>query len=315
MRPGLANLPFILALAAAACLQTGCRGKDPFYAQNEALIRVLAQGDGKSAGDPEKYVLRGRGGHLYYLEDLRAAMLKWTYLEYNAKLIGELARRLRAKSIRLLVVPVPSKVETYPELLSGRDVYDVSPSKNLFLRRLDSLKVEYLDLRADFFAAKNTRRLFPHTDTHWDEDAIRLAAERMAYELGMQAKPAQGFALKDTMLMGFRGDMAEKFRLPESDTVRLTMVTDGKGGRYAEPDSADVLLYGDSFLNQYKKYSAHLGAQLAWETGLPVKTVYSLAGFTQGPARIEAMAAAYPHVKTVVWVFSSRTLMEAIPGN
>jgi hypothetical protein len=177
--------------------------------------------------------------------------------------------------------------------------------------------VAYLDLRGDFFSAKATQRLFPRTDTHWDAAAIELAAQAIAGKLG----PGKGLTAavlpaRDTILYGFRGDLSEKFAASAFhslvDTVRPEIIGDGKGGRYREPDSADILLYGDSFLNQYKAHASHLGAHLARRMGVPVKSVYSLSGFTEGPSRIREILRAFPRTKAVVWVFTSRTLMEAV---
>ncbi|MDB6036102.1 MAG: hypothetical protein JWM16_6440 [Verrucomicrobiales bacterium] len=306
------SLTLALPLAFACLSLSACRSKDPIYSPNAELIQVMDVQDKKSGPASDKYVLRG-GDHLFYLEDLRAAVIKWVHLDSNLRIVGGVSDRLKAKGIRLLVVPVPTKVETYPELLSGRNVFDVSPCKNLFLGGLDSLKVEYLDLRPEFFRVKNEKRLFPHTDTHWDEGAILLAARKIADQLGLHAPSGENLPVTDTTLMRFQGDMAAKFHLAESDTVRLRMVGDGNGGRYAEPDSAGVLLFGDSFLNQYRKYAAHLGAQLARETGAPVKTIYSLTAFTQGPDKINEVVTAFPQAKILIWVFTSRALMESSP--
>jgi hypothetical protein len=106
---------------------SGCRKEDPFYLPNRPLIRILDAQD-KLTGAAERYVVRGGDGHLFYLEDLRAAVTKWPDLEANAAMIGRLAKALDSMGTRLLVVPVPTKVEVYPELLGGRNASDISPS-------------------------------------------------------------------------------------------------------------------------------------------------------------------------------------------
>jgi hypothetical protein len=328
----------LLAAAAALGVAAGAllfaHRPDPFYARNAALIRILDGQDARNAPGALKYVVRG-GSHLFYLEDVRAAVSKWPALEANVGIIAGLSQALRARGVRLLVVPVPTKAETYPELLGGPDVPDVSPSKDRFLQGLRERGVECLDLRAAFYAAKRSRHLFPRTDTHWDQDAILLAADSIAARIGsglskpeepglpgsqesraqaVSAPAAAGFPVSDTVLAGFRGDLPQKFSLPESDTVLLLRVLNADGGPYAEPDSARVLLYGDSFLNQYKAYGAHLGAQLSRALGEPVLTRYSIAGFTAGPKKIQAMTEAMPGTRVAVWVFTSRTLLEAADG-
>jgi acetyltransferase AlgX (SGNH hydrolase-like protein) len=322
-------------LAATLLLFPGCRKQAPSSALNRHLIAILdardrldvkpdVKADAVTEGKPHgnrlaaKYVIQGSHGHLFYLEDLRAALVKADAYDASLALIARVSAALQAKGVRLLVVPVPTKVEIHPELLGGRNVPDLSDSKGRFLKGLDGLKVDYLDLRPAFFAAKDSVRLFPRTDTHWDQSAIRLAAALIAAQIAARVHPDGGpnamaggdEGLTDTALMGFRGDLAGKFDLADADTVRLQRVGDGRGGFLAEPDSAEVMLYGDSFLRQYSRYSAHLGAHLARELGSPVKTVYSLKGFIEGPERIRDLAEAYPRTRTVVWVFTSRSLME-----
>lgn len=310
----------VLCAAVSFCgalLLSGCRKEDPFYARNRALIALLDAHERES--DPaEKYVLKGKDGHLFYLEDLRAAVVKWPSLEDHARLIGAFADSLKGEGVSLLVVPVPTKVEIYPELLGGRASSELSPSKNHFLKRLDELGVAYLDLRGEFFRAKGEKRIFPRTDSHWDQDAIRMAARAIAAWKRAGRPDARGPVSPpppiDTVVTGFQGDLAVKFGLDaavHSDTLALSMVADAAGNRFREPEEFGMLLYGDSFLNQFQSHSAHLGAHLSRETGSPVRSVYSLNAFAKGPAKISAILAANPKVNTAVWVFTSRTLMEA----
>ncbi len=310
-------------LAAAILLFLGCRKHDPSgqfnHNLNRDLIKLLeardrleVKPDGNGLAD--KYVIEGSRGQLFYLEDLRAALVKADAFDASLALIARVSAGLKAKGIRLLVVPVPTKVEVHPELLGGRNVPDLSDSKGRFLKGLDSLGVDHLDLRRAFFAAKDSVRLFPRTDTHWDQSAIRLAAALIAARIRPEGKPSTkengDEGLADTTLIGFQGDLVEKFRLADSDTVRLQRVEDGSGGFQVEPDSAEIMLYGDSFLRQYSRYSAHLGAHLSRELASPVKTIYSLKGFIEGPERIRELIGAYPRTRIVVWVFTSRSLME-----
>src|SRR5690606_1718395 len=200
-------------------LFSGCGKDEGFYAPNRDLISLLDSHDRKTVL-ADKYVLRGDSGHLFYLEDLRAAVVKWDSLDENIRLIQALSDTLKSLGVRLLIVPAPTKVETYPELLGGKSREKMSPSKNLFLERLAILGVEFLDLRGDFFRAKGEKRLFPRTDTHWDQEAIRIAAKAIA-EWAQSGYPgSSGASVRDfapscvdTLLTGFQGDLAVKFRL------------------------------------------------------------------------------------------------------
>ena len=288
-----------------ACERSGRASADP------ALLAVLRAQD-TVRNLSAKYVVRGREGHLFYLEDLRAAVSRWSSLESNAAVIGRLAAGLRGQGIRLLVVPVPTKPELYPELLGGRAVAHVCPARDAFLDALAAGGAEAVDLRPFLLAAKPRIRLYGKSDTHWDEGAIEVAAEVLALRLGGRA--SQERPVSDTLITGFRGDLSEKFPDAEihgvTDTVRLRRVGAPDGGPWVEPDSADVILYGDSFLNQYQRFGGHLGAHLSLRLRAPVRTFYSLSGFVQGPERIREILAANPKARTLIWVFTSRSLME-----
>lgn len=304
------SVPLFLApaIALGACERAGRESADP------ALVAVLREYE-KRPTPAGKYVVRGREGHLFYLEDLRAAVCPWLWLDSNAAMIGRLAARLKDQGVRFLVVPVPTKPELYPELLGGHASDRVCASRDKFLKALAALGAEAVDLRPALLAAKPGTRLYGKSDTHWDEGAIEVAAGVLADRLGGHAS-SEGRAVTDTVITGFRGDLSEKFPEPDihgvTDTVRLRRVGAIGGGPWAEPDSADVILYGDSFLNQYKRFGGHLGAHLSLRLGAPVRTIYSLSGFTQGPERIREILGDKPRGKTVVWVFTSRSLMEAV---
>src|SRR4051812_32373012 len=117
-------------LGFALILICGCRAKSTFYSQNQSLVRLLDAQD-KISNPDIKYVLHGDGNNLFYLEDFRAAIIKWNFMKRNIDIIRQISDSLKSKGVELLVVPVPTKVETYPELLHGRDVQDISPSKNI----------------------------------------------------------------------------------------------------------------------------------------------------------------------------------------
>ncbi len=296
-----------IALGLFACERGGRESADP------ALVAILREYE-KHPTTAGKYVVPGRDGHLFYLEDLRAAVCRWAWLDSNAALIGRLAAGLKEEGVRFLVVPVPTKPELYPELLGGHASDRVCASRDKFLKALAALGAEAVDLRPALLAAKPGTRLYSKSDTHWDEGAIEVAAGVLADRLGGHA--ATDRAVTDTVITGFRGDLSEKFPEPAihgvTDTVRLRRVGAIGGGPWAEPDSADVILYGDSFLNQYRRFGGHLGAHLSLRLGAPVRTLYSLSGFIQGPERIREILGDKPRGKTVVWVFTSRSLMEAV---
>ena len=88
------------------------RGKLESVAARKRLSAILNDYDQHKS---HKYTVYGYDDELFYLEDIRYCLLNW-YGNGNNRKIAALARELDGKGIRLVVVPVPNKVEVYPSV-------------------------------------------------------------------------------------------------------------------------------------------------------------------------------------------------------
>lgn len=99
--------------------------------------------------------------------------------------IVDFNKQLNERGIQLLLVPVPSKAEIYPEkVLSDTDASgnDPSPSLRLFYDELRAKGVEVLALAPVLLEnrAKQQDAVFCKTDTHWSGLGCVLAAQAIA---------------------------------------------------------------------------------------------------------------------------------------
>jgi hypothetical protein len=93
--------------------------------------------------------------------------------------------QLKRRGIQLLLVPIPSKAEIYPEKISpGVDISggDPAPSLQLFYDELRAKGVDVLVLAPRFleYRAKEQDALFCKSDTHWTGLGCVLAAQAIA---------------------------------------------------------------------------------------------------------------------------------------
>lgn len=129
---------------------------------------------------------------LGYGEALKS--MYWTPEERNLDqavwAVGYIRDYLARFGIRLLVVPIPDKEQVYRDRiprqawLNGREPYpSVIPE---FLAKLRAAGIPGVDLFTPFQeASRQGVELYWRDDTHWRDEAIRLAADRIAAELAI----------------------------------------------------------------------------------------------------------------------------------
>ena len=95
--------------------------------------------------------------------------------------IVDLSGQLKHLGVRLIVVPVPAKATVHPEFLDARLKGEtvVAPEAG-FYESLRGKGVEVLDLTAEFANAKAKGPVYCARDTHWNGNAIALAARKLA---------------------------------------------------------------------------------------------------------------------------------------
>jgi len=242
--------------------------------------------------------------------------------------LAAFAAGLRARGIRLVLLPVPVKPMLHPEALGGAgpDAALANPSRADFLR-FAAAHAEVLDLAPELRALRAAGRdAYLRTDTHWRPEAVERAAALLAARLerlAFQEPPLDGLELQAEERAQV-GDVARMAWPPEvaadvpAERVRVRRVLLADGPLRPDP-GGEVLVLGDSFANVYSQAAlgwgdgAGLAEQLAHALRRPVDLLAQNAGGAAGARRALAAELAQGRdrlrgKRVVVWVFSEREL-------
>jgi hypothetical protein len=260
-------------------------------------------------------VVSGSDGWLFYEPEL-------TYIikplpRDNIERIAGFDRTLREHGMELFVVPVPNKIDIYPEKFSAFHAsHPVNTARLRLLRDLEHAGVAVIDLVPAFEAAKaGNVPVFDPFESHWTalgmEIAGRVIAERIDPLLNrLHIERSVSYAVNDTVLRG-KGDLIGRIGASERLTwysLPVHRVLCPDGSPYTDDRKSKIMILGDSYVNHGKWWNAHLGAQIARYLGRPTRTYFSLLANTEGPCMYSLKPKMFPDRGVVIWVFSSRVL-------
>ncbi len=284
---------------------------------------------------PKAKALAGQDGFLFYRNSLE--YVAGGDLEKQRKgknplpVILEFKKALDEQGVDFLFVPVPTKLEVYPEKLdadfkplSGQVV---NPAFRKLIVSLAKEGVEVVDLLPTFLQAKANPAgasepfLFQHQDTHWTDRGLRLAADVLTARVKKYpwyaevAKHKRTYDLRETSFTRF-GDLQS--RLPEAEQKKYTPETlvahqvVSQGKPYDDDPDSPVVLLGDSFTGVYELTDAeHAGvsAHIARGIAYPLDLVMSYGG---GPnVRQKLLRRGVESLgtkKLVIWMMTARDL-------
>ena len=282
---------------------------------------------------PKVKALAGQDGFLFFRNDLE--YVSGGDLEQQRKgknplpVILEFKKLLDDHGVDFLFVPVPTKLEVYPEkldpdfkALSGQVI---NPAFRKLVESLSKEGVEVVDLLPVFLQAKSASAaepfLFQHQDTHWTDRGLRLAADVLATRVKRYpwyaelAKQKRSYDLKDTSFSRF-GDLQS--RLPEAEQKKYepeTLVAHQvvlSGKPYDDEPESPVVLLGDSFTGVYQLTDAeHAGvsAHVARGISYPLDLVMSYGGGPNVRQKLLRRGAdALDTKKLVIWMMTARDL-------
>lgn len=242
-------------------------------------------------------------------------------------------RMLKSAGVKLIVVPVPSKLEVYGDQLEPPiDPTQLDGPRAGFLEALRSHGVQVVDLLADLRQIRSSGRLaYLPRDSHWSEVSVRRAAVRVAAAIRAErwyARPAPfpKVTFERATELG-QLDLAARLvaqnlhadaRFPPPEPVRVDQVK--LDGRYVESDRASpVVLAGDSNTLVFHSLLAHHGGladHLAAQLGFAIDQV-GVAGETAIPSTWASLARRMDNVagkKVVVFCFGERNLSTSVEG-
>jgi hypothetical protein len=247
-------------------------------------------------------------------------------------IIVEFQKMLAAHGVDFLFVPVPTKIEVFPDKLDPAQRARVGQVINPFSRKLlaDLARegVEVVDLLPAFLTARahgdkrGEEPLYQRQDTHWTDRGLRLAADLV----GKRIKAYPWYAELTTHARRFRtrpaiftrfGDLHSRLPEPEKahykpESLHAQQVLVEGGKPYDDDADSPIVVLGDSFTGVYELTEAeHAGvsAHIARDVAFPVDLVMSYGG---GPnvrqklmrRGVEGLAGK----KLVIWMMTARDL-------
>jgi hypothetical protein len=276
----------------------------------------------------------GSDGYLFYQNSLKYAIGGDLEQQRKGKnplpIIVEFKRQLERRGVDFLFVPVPTKLEVYPEKLDPS--FDelagaiVNPYQRKLLLALSKQGVEVVDLLPGFLSAKDGagEPLYQHQDTHWTDRGLQLAAERLSARIQRYpwypelARHARAFGLRQTHFTRF-GDLHSRLPLGEQkkytpETLIAHQVFGPDQQPYDDDPQSPIVLLGDSFTAVYQLMDAeHAGisAHVARGIGYPVDLVMSYGG---GPnVRQKLLRRGWDSLvskRLVIWMMTARDLYD-----
>lgn len=282
---------------------------------------------------PKAKALAGQDGFLFYRNDLEYVTGGDLAQQRKGKnplpVILEFKKLLDEQGVDFLFVPVPTKLEVYPEKLNpdfkALPGQVMNPAFRKLLETLSKQGVEVVDLLPAFLQAKAASApepfLFQHQDTHWTDRGLRLAADVLAARVKKYpwyaelTKQKRAYELKETSFTRF-GDLQS--RLPEAEQKKYSpetlvahqVVLGGKP--YDDDPDSPVVLLGDSFTGVYQLTDAeHAGvsAHVARGIGYPLDLVMSYGGGPNVRQKLLRRGVdALGSKKLVIWMMTARDL-------
>jgi alginate O-acetyltransferase complex protein AlgJ len=284
--------------------------RDPAIGMIGAL-RYLAVGEGRTG------VIAGDDGWLFTAEEVRPLTED---LDQSLARIARVRDRLEAAGARLVVVPVPGKLDVLVAQSDPETAKGIATLYDAFLAGLRRHDVPVLNARSALRGGAEAELSFFRTDTHWTPEGAEDVAQALAasglVELGetefdIRRSPGREFT-GDLVAFVTNEDLAPKIGLDPEVAIPFTAT--------ARVESADLDIFAGSAAGATlligTSYSANPTFSFAEALKLALRRdVLNLAEEGRGPARPMLDYLASPDFRdappeVVIWEFPVRYLTD-----
>lgn len=268
-------------------------------------------------------VVLGKDGWLFSNEEYRVPGAYQQALEEHLSRIAEVEKTLKAHNKRLILLPLPLKLDVYEEYASRAPDARAKALYDDFLSGLRAQRIEVAPLREAFLAQKEQQPLFLPTDTHWTPYGARLAAQELARQhpelVGSTPYTSRQVAQKElpgdlSNYLQFSRELApERFQpspLPVFETLKTEQQASDAAlfGEAAQP----IMLVGSSYTKiDDWNFPGFLKESL--RTDLQTTAVEAKGPFYAMEQFLAGQRLADPEITTVIWEFPVRTLLAEKP--
>lgn len=283
-----------------------------FSVRQWANLQYLAFGEGSSGA------VLGKNGWIFTNQEYLVPNDLQRNLDNQIRQIEETRNTLRDKGIRLIVLPVPMKLDIHAEHTAELPLPVLTSLHETFVQRLKAQGTEVGTVREAMLAQSAEQHIFMRNDTHWSPEGARLAAQVFAQqfpELSEQT-PFVSEAVAEKSLRGdllnflsFDPRLQPEYFEPVSISVYETL---GSGevteqGLFGDiPHS--IALVGTSYSHMDEwNFAGFLKEAL--QSDLLNISVEAHGPFQAMKILIDDEALHGPELKTVIWEFPVRTLL------
>src|SRR3990167_4646223 len=268
-------------------------------------------------------VVLGRAGWLFSNEEYRLPNAYQQALSSNVAKIAEVEKTLKAHNKRLILLPLPMKLDVYAEYATRTPDRRSQQLYGDFIAQLRRSRIEATPLREAFLAHMDRQPLFLMTDTHWSPFGARLAAQELARQhpelIGSATYSSHQVAEKTlagdlSNYLQFNRELAPEHFQPSPLAVFETL----KDNQQVSADSLfgeteqPIMLVGSSYTkiddwNFPGFLKESLKSDLQTTPAEARGPYYAMQQFLEGKHLQD------PAITTVIWEFPLRTLLSEEP--
>ncbi len=284
----------------------------------EPSIGLLGAARYLTIGEGRKGVVTADDGWLFTSEETLIAEPE--VLQSASAQIVDVRDALAEQGVRLLILPVPAKIDVYRDQADQAALSDAMAGQYAaFLADMRRADVDIVDSRTALIARSADDLAYFRTDTHWTREGAAAAAEAVS-ESGLIAAGTTGFSAESDAEKAFTGDLvsfvttadlapAVGLQQEAVTPFRAEAAADGALTDLFENSAADIVLIGTSYsANPDWSFSESLKVALS-------RDVLNYAEEGRGPARPMLSYLASDDLRdappqTVIWEFPIRYLSD-----
>lgn len=298
---------------------------DREFILRDLSIRAWADLQYLAFGEGSKGVILGRDGWLFSNEEYLIPNDYAHAVSQHVQNIAKIEAQLRQHNKRLILMPVPMKLDIYAEHARRRFDARTPDLYEDFVARLAERKIETAPVRSAFLDAKDDTPLFLRTDTHWTPHGASLAAREVARQhpelVGQVPYVSQRVTEK-----AYRGDLLNFIqvsdwlapsqlpddRIPVFETTNRGQSMDDS--QLFGEQSESIMLVGSSYTKiEDWNFSGFLKESL--QNDLLTTAVEARGPFQAMDNFLTSKQLQNTAIKTVIWEFPVRTLLAQKPNS
>ncbi len=272
----------------------------------------------------------GQRDWLYIIDEMRTWPDTDAIMAHRADILAQVAQRLRARHVDLVVAIVPDKGRVVVAPMNGPRSSQAERRLPAWLALLGQRGVSAVNLYDSFIRTAPVESLFWRTDTHWSQPGAQLAARTIAARVSTDIDRSHRFVtIEDAQESDGPGDLLRLMSLdgvPDRLLIRLRPAIDRQhrahtaemsgqptapaaGGLLDETPAPEVALIGSSY-----SLNANFGGYLEEALGAPVLNTAKLGGgFAKAAAAYftsDGFRTAPPRL--VIWEMPERKLNQPL---